>query len=320
MKKSRGSLLATVVLVILGLVAFLNRQLIRDNYIVRTTSLTSASQTIGSDLSLTSSAGFIYRASQPEVRAATQFNQSCKSVAREQSIVLGCYTNQRIYIYDVADQRLNGVKQVTTAHELLHAAYLRMPSSEKTEVNKLLETTADSISDPRFKATLAEYRKTEPDQIDNELHSIIGTEIAVIPAALEKHYQKYFTNRQKIVSYSKQYEETFTSVQDQIKDYDQQLSDLKNRKDSLEKSLPNEQSSIEAENQRLNALKSSGGIASYNAAVPAYNASISQYNTDVATLKQVIATYNSLVEKRNQLATTQNDLAHQLNSNYQTLE
>lgn len=320
MKKSSASIAGTVVIVLLAVVVFLNRQWLRDMYVAKTTPLSSSSQTLASDIKLTDYATFIYKASQPAVDQSEQFNEACKNVQREQSIVLGCYNANRIYIYDVTDQRLNGVKQVTAAHELLHAIYQRMPSNEKKQVNSLLETAAASITDKRFMQTLAEYRKTEPDQIDNELHSIIGTEIANISPALERHYRKYFLDRRKIVSYSTQYEATFTALTDQINKYDTQLASLKQQKDKLDKALASQQTFIESESKRLNALKANGDIAAYNGAVPSYNAAVRTYNDEVVNLRQIITDYNSIVEKRNNLATTQNDLVHQLNSNYQPLQ
>lgn len=299
---------------------FYSRQWIKDQYVVRTTALEARSQAVASDLELTDGALFTYKASQPKIENANEFNKSCQNVAREQSIVLGCYTVQQIFVYNVTDERLNGVIQVTAAHELLHAVYDRMPSAEKSEVNALLEQTAQTIDNQRFKDTLAEYRRTEPDQIDNELHSIIGTEIAVLPSSLETHYQKYFKNRQKIVSYAKQYEQTFTDIDAQIKQYDAQLTDLKSQKEALESTLNSEQAAIEAEGARMKSLRSSGQILAYNAAVPGYNQSISIYNANIARLKQIVVEYNSIVEERNKLATTQNDLTKQLDSNYQTLQ
>lgn len=305
---------AVAVIGAVGLVS--NRQLIKDHYIVSTTQLSPASASLAQDIALTDSADFTYQASQPAVDDAAEFNAACKDVAHEQSIVLGCFTKQRIYIYNVTDPRLAGVKQVTAAHELLHAAYLRMSSSERTEVDALLAQTAATIKDQRFKDTLEEYRQSEPDQINNELHSIIGTEIAVLPTALEKHYQKYFKDRQKIVNYAKSYQDTFTELSDQIKSYDAQLLGLKNRKDTLENRLEGEQSSLQTESSRLQSLRSAGNTSAYNNAVPGYNELARRYNDDVAELKQIINSYNQIVDARNKLATTQNDLAQQLNSNY----
>ena len=294
----------------------LNQQLIRDTYIVRTTDVQPAAQAIAGNLDLTSSAQFTYDASQPEVQSSQLFNQSCGGVTREHSRVLGCYTRRRLYIYDVNDPRLTGVKEVTAAHELLHAAYERMSLQERRDVDSLLQTTAASIQDQRFKDTMAEYKRTEPDQVNNELHSIIGTEIGVIPSALESHYAKYFKDRAKIVAYSKQYESTFTELADQIKGYDTQLANLAARKDQLEKSLAGLQSALDNNRSKLQALRTSGDTTAYNAGVPGYNQQIATYNQSVNELKQLVSTYNEIVQKRNALATTQNELVKQLDSNY----
>jgi hypothetical protein len=308
-----------LVLVAFTLLGVTQRQTIKDYYIVQTQPLGNQSSALAQNLSLTPNASFLYKASQPQVQPAEAFNQSCKSVAHEHSIVLGCYSRQRIYIYNVADTRLNGVKEVTAAHELLHAAYERMSQKEKTELNKTLTATADSIDDQRFKDTLAEYRRTEPGQLENELHSILGTEIAVLPTKLEEHYRKYFTNRSQIVSYAKQYEDSFTSLDSKIKQYDQQLADLKAQKELQENSLNQLQTDIESERARLDQLKNSNETEEYNAAVPGYNAKIQTYNSDITTLKQIIQSYNQIVEARNSLASTQNDLVKQLDSSYKSL-
>lgn len=318
-KKLRLSLALLFALAV-SAVILLNRQFIRDQYMVRTNELTPAAESLRQQIKLTNNSNFVYRASVPQVYDSTQFNQACRSAGQEHSIVLGCYTKQRIFIFNVTDERLNGVQQVTAAHELLHAEYDRMPSKEKARINQLLRTTAESITDERFKSTLAEYKRTEPDQIDNELHSIIGTEIAVIPSELEAHYRQYFTDRQAIVRYAESYAGTFNELSDQIKQYDSQLADLKGTKDSLEMTLNSQQNQIESERQRLNQLRSSGDVDSYNSAVPAYNELVRQYNNNIQEVRSIISQYNTLVAERNELATTQNDLSRQLDSSsYQTI-
>lgn len=320
MKRRLFALTGTVLTLIATIGVVSNRQLIRDQYVARTASLQSQAVDLEGSLDLTNHAQFIYRASQPQILPAAEFNESCKSVAHEHSIVLGCYTRQQIYVYDVKDERLNGVKEVTAAHELLHALYERLPAGEKANLNRELTQTAESIEDQRFKETLAEYRRTEPDQIENEMHSILGTEIEVLPASLEAHYGKYFKDRKKIVAYAKQYEDAFTSLDEQIADYDQQLQSLKQQKEELESTLATEQQVIESEKSRLDSLRSLGDAREYNQAVPEYNARIQNYNQLVAGLKQTVEDYNQLVVKRNALAATQNDLVKQLDSSYDPLQ
>ncbi len=306
-------------LVIGFFVALTNKQWIKDQYIVSTTQLQPASVAVLENISLTDQATFLYKASRPEIQTSSAFTASCKNVAHEQSIVLGCYTGQRVYIYDVQDERLEGVKQVTTAHELLHAVYERMSTTERQNINAALLSTANSIEDERFKETLAQYRRTEPDQIENELHSILGTEITVLPQKLEDHYAKYFKDRKKIVAYAKQYETAFNELDSQIKTYDEELATLKVKKQSLEATLAQQQIAVETDRKKLDALRGSDPQ-QYNQLVPQYNAKIQSYNANITAVKQTVTDYNKIVEKRNALASTQNDLVKQLDSSYQALE
>lgn len=308
-------------LFIVGIVgwAVLNVQLIRDSYTVYSFDLQPEAAQIKSQLLLTPNADFLYQASRPEVQSAEQFNRSCANVSHEHSIVLGCYTAQRFYIYDVNDERLAGVKEVTAAHELLHAVYERLSTKEREAIDKLLIDAASKITNQRFIDTMAQYEQTDPSQLSNELHSIIGTEIETIPEALETHYAQYFQDRQKIVLYALQYESTFTSLQSEIDKYDTQLADLKTQKEALEASLEQAQKTIINEQQRLEQLKSTNEIDAYNFAVPQFNALVRSYNADIVTLQQVVSDYNAIVEKRNGLATTQSDLVQELNSHYQSL-
>lgn len=319
MKKLTFWLSSLAVLIALLFSATAYRQQIKDFAVVKSSELPPQSQALLNDLSLTPHAEFIFKASRPEIQAAEEFNRSCSSVAREHSIVLGCYTKQRFFVFDVKDERLAGVKEVTAAHELLHAVYERMSQKDKDTLEPILISTAESIADERFRATINEYRNSEPDQLANEYHSILATEIEVLPTTLEQHFSKFFKDRKKIVAYAKQYESAFSSLDQQIKDYDASLKNLREQKNRLETQLNIQQSTIESEQQRLSRLRAEGQIAAYNNAVPGYNAKIESYNNDVARLKQIVSDYNELVEKRNALATTQNNLVKQLDSNFQSI-
>lgn len=295
-----------------------NRQYVRDWYIVQTTTPQPAATTLADRLSLTSGADFLYKASQTQILSSDQFNTACSNVTREQSIVLGCYTpNQHVYIYDVTDTRLNGVKEVTAAHELLHAVYDRMSFAEKKQINAEVEQAAAAITEPRLVETIAEYKKTEPGEIDNELHSILGTEYAVLPQKLEAHYAKYFTNRAKIVAYSDAYQKQFSETEAQIKSYDEQLASLKTQISSLESQISSLESQLNAKQDELSNLRSSN-VNAYNAQVPAFNALVARYNGLVNSVTRLTAQYNQIVTTRNSLSTNLNDLTKQLDSNYKT--
>lgn len=258
---------------------------------------------LASDDTMTSKARHMFYVNHPSLVAqAPDFRKSCP--VSEQTIVLGCYQpiQNRIYIYDVADARLNGVHEVTAAHEMLHAAYDRLSSKDKSYVNGLLQSYYDTQTDQRITDTINAYKKSEPNDVVNEMHSIFGTEIADLPAPLESYYDQYFSNRAAVVAFSASYEGEFTNRMAKITSYDQQLTAMKQSIDGQEADLKNLLNQIESDRARLDRLKSSGDFAAYNAAVPGFNAEITAYNSGVSRLKNDIDSFNELVQTRNSLA------------------
>jgi hypothetical protein len=299
--------------------AFVNRQYLHDLYIIKRTNIEAEAQTLQNQLDLTPNGNFLYEASIPEVQESGEFKRSCNDVKTEHSIVLGCYTKQRIYIFNVSDTRLDGIQQVTAAHELLHAVYERMTPAERKQINKELTSLAGTIKDERFQSTLDQYKRTEPGQINNELHSIIGTEISVTTPKLEEHYAKYFSNRQMIVDFAKQYERVFTDIEAEIQKHDKDLASMKIEIDALDKSITAQQSQIKLEAARLDLLRANDKIEEYNLGVVPFNELVRTYNANIESQRSKVAQYNTIVKERNSLATTQSDLTKQLDSNYQTL-
>jgi len=168
---------------------------------------------------------FLFYASAPSVQERSDFNQFCRKIV-EKSAVLGCYTSGQIYIYNISDPRLDGIKDVTAAHEMLHAAYDRLSEGEKGEVDEMIETAAAQVDSENLKRKLALYDTTEPTQRLNELHSMLGTEIKTLPPDLETYYARYFTNRLTLVSLSERYEQVFGELEQQQKQLVTELNAL----------------------------------------------------------------------------------------------
>lgn len=167
-------------------------------------------------LKTTYKGSFLLRASQAQVDDRTSFNKNCGGLV-EKTVVLGCYSGQRIYVYNVSDPRLEGIKEVTMAHELLHAVYERLDTRQKADVNKLLEQQYASVTDERFREVVKSYEKLEPGEQLNELHSMLATEQARLSPALEQYYNQYFNNREAIVQMSKNYEDVFRELENKQK-------------------------------------------------------------------------------------------------------
>lgn len=317
MNKRIFSWAVIVVLIAGGLLAYANRQYLKDLYIVNTTDISTDSEKLAEKLELTDEGDFLYQASQSEVQEAKQFRSSCSGL-EQNNIVLGCYSKQRIYVYEVDDAQLDGVQQVTAAHEVLHAAYERLTAAERKELGRLLQAQAETVTDTRVKETLALYKKAGTEDVINEMHSIFGTELKKLSPQLEKHYGRYFKDRSIIVAYSQKYQKKFTDLDNQREAYDRQLKRLKDEIDKGNKELDAQNAEIERLKNSLESLRSSGDTGAYNQRIPEYNQVVRNHNTLLEEVLAQIAQYNSIVKLRNALAVSENDLAKQLDSSKAT--
>lgn len=258
----------------------------------------------------------LFYVNHPQVQDRAAFNKSCTNKT-EQSVVLGCYHGNRagIYLFNVTDSELDGVKEVTAAHEMLHQAYDRLSPSERKNINAQLEAFyKNGLTDQSVKDQVALYKQTEPNDVDNEMHSLFGTEVANLPASLENYYKQYFSKRSAVTGLYGKYQNAFTSRQQQIAADDAQLKDQKQAINSLEASLEQQNKQLEAQRVRMEAYKSAGNYSAYNAQVSGYNAAIDSYNAQVEDYKAKIAAYNQLVDARNSIALQENNLQQELDS------
>jgi len=224
--KSLLSIVISIIIIILTCSIFAYRQYIYDQLTVWRYKPTSEISGLADRSGLNDNGKFLYYASQPTIEGTQNFNLLCNRVENVTSI-LGCYTNNRIYIYDVKDERLDGIREVTTTHETLHAAYSRMSDSEKAEIDSLIEKEYLKLENRQdFKDRMAFYDRTEPGQRDNELHSVIGTEIADISPELEAHYKSYFSDRQKIIGLNNKYSDYLQANNIKVKQLADQLNSL----------------------------------------------------------------------------------------------
>jgi hypothetical protein len=314
-KSSKRQLLLLVSLLAVAALVYLQQQNIRDWLKLRGYTPTVAVADLATQDTMTPYARKVFYVNHPALQGKVEFKQ-CK-IGGEQTIVLGCYHGPQngIYVLTVTDPRLEGVEQVTAAHELLHAAYDRLSSSERKDIDRQLRAYFNQeLKDERVRRTVEAYRTLEPNDLTNEMHSIFGTEVANLPPALEKYYTKYFADRSKVVSFAAQYQAEFTSRQDAIKAADARLSALKAQIDELKADLANRAKDLDASSERLQDLRDSN-VQAYNAGVPGFNAKVNAYNDEAATAKSLIEQYNALVNSRNSIVLEAKQLANEINSN-----
>jgi len=276
--------------------------------------------TLASEDTMTDNAKHLFYINHPQlIGDKTQFRNFC--TISEQTIVLGCYhgIENGIAVYSVSDTRLNGVEEVTAAHETLHAAYDRLSSSEKNTLDQeLTDFYNNGLHDQRIIDTINSYKKTEPNDVVNEMHSVFGTEVTNLPAPLETYYKQYFANRQTVVNFSNQYESVFTQNQQQLDSIKNQIDSLKSELATDKQNIQDEENLLSSQNKNMQDLLRSGNNSAYNAQVASYNAQVVRLRANIAAYNDKVAQVNSLVEEYNSLAYTQESLYNSLDTRVQT--
>ena len=114
--------------------------------------------------------------------------------------------------------------QTTLAHELLHAIYYDARSRGETEE---LHALLDEVRQ-QYPSEIAEILAFYEEHFDtdandkfleySEMHSFIGSQFYDLPEALEKHYGRYFKDRQRILTF---YDIWHTSLEAKKEENDQ---------------------------------------------------------------------------------------------------
>lgn len=308
-----GRLFLVSILVLVGGI-FWQRQAISDWIQLYGYAPTATISTLATETTMTGAAQHLFYLNKPQISDKAQFSNHCTN--QEKTIVLGCYHGGQngIYILKIADNsELNGVMQVTAAHEMLHAAYDRLSADDRTNINAQLQAYFDnSLHDKAIRAEVNAYRKTEPGELLNEMHSIFGTEVANLPSGLETYYARYFASRKSVVVQAERYQSAFRKHESAVAKYDVQIAVLQKQIKSGESLLQTNAADLKSALSRLNALKSANKIDSYNVAVPGYNSLVRSYNALLETTRDQILQFNILVTKRNALVVEEQQLIKQL--------
>ncbi len=240
------SLLFSVLLLGLAAWVFFNRQTLYDWYILSGYTPPPEIAQLASNTHMSELGKQRFYVNKPELRGKDTFSQGCQQVGDEKSNVLGCFTGEKIYIYNVIDPRLVGVKEVTAAHEMLHSVYMRLDRGEKSRINSLLQKQLDTFTAPHIKELIEIYNRLEPGEMLNEMHSILATEQTNILPELADYYRQFFTDRQKIVEFANDYRSVFESLK-------QQQNELLNELNALADQINNSTASLNNDIQELNA-------------------------------------------------------------------
>ncbi len=249
----------------------------------------------------------IFYLNDPKIEDKSSFKKDCSH--QEFTIVLGCYNPRKgIFIQKITDSRLEGVVEVTAAHEMLHAVYDRLGLTERQEIDRQLNSVFQTVSNERIKERMDKYRKKDPLVVDNELHSILGTEVRKLNPFLEEYYRKYFKNRSAIVDLSENYESVFTKLRDRAKYLDVKLNERQSYIDDLKAKIKQENNYLKSTQQELRVLSANNRIQDYNYTVRIFNDRVQDYNSKLADLKEQISLFNQMVEEYNSIAQEEKSL------------
>ena len=252
----------SLVFVIAAIWLWFNQQYVLDQITVWQYKPTAEIARLADNSGLNSKGTFLYYASQPEIDGTQRFNQVCDR-KEEATAVLGCYNGNQIFIYDVKDERLKGIKEVTAAHEMLHAAWQRFSESEREKIGALLEIEYRKLeSNAEYSERMAFYARTEPGQRANELHSLIATEVREISPELSKHYEQFFSDRNKVVALHEAYRAVFEKLDAEAEGLYAELQELAQTIHSTSERYNKDVETLNREIQDFNARAEAGQFAS----------------------------------------------------------
>lgn len=319
MSKGRlWSLLTTAIVAGLGAVLLLNLQYVRDVASYYQYQPSAEIAAIAEAAGMNEKGKFLFYASHPSIEEAENFNRYC-SKQESTTAILGCYNGFNIYIYNVQEPRLDGIKQTTAAHEMLHAAYTRLNTEKKRRVDELLLAEFEKLqNNESLMERMAFYERTQPGEQTNELHSIIGTEVADIGNELEEYYKLYFTDRQKVVRLHSKYSSVFVDLRMRADALSSQIDmlaqDIENNQKIYTVRATRLQSQISDFNRRATLGEFESQAAFYNER----NVLVAESN-ELENLRlqisDAINEYNRLIEEFNAIATETRELNRSLDSN-----
>jgi len=290
----------------------------QDFFVLANHQPTPQEQRWGDELALTDEAKDIMYAAHPELVENKSFGDVCPT--KEETNVLGCYlTTSKIYVLDVEQASIEAVETVTLAHEILHAAWDRLPNADKQQLEQELLNYYRSADDDQLTKLISGYRRSAPTgQADavtaTELHSILATEYSDLSQELEQHYANYFNDREAVVKTYRSYEDQFESRQQRAEKLSSQLeqlqSDIEQKGELIDRQISRNDELI----AQIDQLRGEGRVEESNQLVPVQNQLVDQINANITELNQQIDRFNSLRTSYEQVSVELNQLFDSLNT------
>ena len=318
---SYGSITSSIIVVVsvvAAILLLLHRQWVVDQLSVWQYKPSSEVASLTTRAGMNGNGVFYFYASHPQIEEASNFNKNCGR-KEASAAILGCYNGHDIFIYNVTNAKLDGIREVTAAHEMLHAVYARLNEAEKSRVGELLTAEYEKLkNDKTFAERMAFYDRTEPGERENELHSIIGTEVQSISPELEDYYKKYFSERHKTVALHQGYATVFNDLQKRGEEISNRLNQLAATIESSSAHYNHEVVELNKDIETFNTRASNGGFTSegqFNAERVVLVSRARQLEVNRASINTQIAEYNALRDELAVVASESEALSRSIDSN-----
>jgi hypothetical protein len=178
----------------------------------------------------------------------------------------GPFGGRKIFLLNIEDPNFEDHKYSAAVHEMLHSAYTRLSSSERKEIDNLLnQELARHQDDPHLTGPIEilKSRGSKEKDILDELHAKFGVEYIDISEELEEYYSLYFSDRAKIV-------DLFASGG---------FNSRIRRMEVLRQEAVDLDSQLRSMKAQLGSYQNSGDDTSYNNLVGPFNNLVVQYNS-----------------------------------------
>ncbi|MDO4241760.1 MAG: hypothetical protein Q4C71_04425 [Microbacteriaceae bacterium] len=323
-KRGRGLLIFSIILLLLiaggATFAYFKRNQISNWLSAQQYTPSSEVQALTAEIPFTEDGKLLFYATHPKIHSHIEGKSSCSGVSvKDEGSVLGCYTHEnRIHLFSITDKRLHGVMEVTAAHETLHAAWAQLDEGER---NKLAQKLADFYAEyikkhPEFAERMKIYEGLNQSGFRNELHSVIGTEVAEIPDWLEQHYRTFFTDRAKLVQHYKNYSGIFASLKNQaerlMEDMKNLRADIETRSNTYKRDLDEYNKTVTDINRRNQALEFSNNPDAFYRLRDTANKRAAELDRAKRELETDIDRYNKMRSELQELSNTSLELEKSL--------
>ena len=319
MRKTSRIIIAAVIVAVVAVVSLFFNQIWNysaDLIANLTYDLPAEVETIAENIKLTDYGEFVFAGARPAVEDRETFNESCESHSEDVS-TLGCYSSGRIHIYNITADEFAGIQESTAAHELMHAVWAHMSSSEKQELEDvILEVYADEKYHDDFAEQLETYAE---DEMIEELHSRFATEIKDLPEVLETHYAKYFEDQDVLVDFYESYREPFEQLDASFQELSAELDSLRVEIEELQTEYAEKSESLSREVDEFNNCADTAGCFATDAAFNSRRNELLNEQSDLddlyADLSAAIDEYNEKVAEYNNNILRSEELDSKVNSN-----